>query len=84
MPAAQTRLNLFTTDLLLNGFKEFPQMAQYEYTVEQLNFLQGFQENLSNNLNNPKLLNKFVDAGKQVANNLAEKYQGMWENPIKN
>jgi hypothetical protein len=48
----------------------FPQIAQNEYVQDQLQYLEGAEDNVNNNLTNPKLVQKYIDTGKEVAANL--------------
>lgn len=39
LPKSATKLAIFTADLYKDGFKQFPQMGEYDYAVEQLNII---------------------------------------------
>ena len=58
-------------------------MVQYDFTIDQINVLEGAQANLNDNITNDKLQNILVQTAKEVAKNLKERYPDDWESPIK-
>jgi len=82
LPKSATKLAITTADLMKEGFHQFPQMGEYDYTVEQLNLVQAAQDNLQNNMENESLLGKFVVTVNDVSKNLEKQYGTSWENPF--
>lgn len=83
LAAGDKSLNVNITDLFLSGFKKFPQMAQYDYTTDQIQILEGAQSNLNDNIGNERLRNTLIQTAKEVAGNLQQQYPDVWENPLK-
>ena len=73
-----SQLAITTAELFQRGFKQFPQMADYDYTIEQLNLLQAAQDNLQHNLANDTLLGKFTVLAQETAKNLEKQYGSAW------
>jgi len=49
-----------TTDVYTKQF-QFPDIAKYDYSVEQLNGLEAAEKNLNDNIDNENLLGAFID-----------------------
>jgi len=69
-----------TTDIYTKQF-QFPDVAKYDYSVEQLNALEAAEKNLNDNIDNENLLGAFIDTAKQTAKNLQAKYGELWSPP---
>lgn len=79
----QPKILVDITGKFLKGFKKFPQMAQYDFTLDQMQILEDAQSNLNDNIGNEKLRNILIQTSKDVAKSLAEQYPNDWENPLK-
>ena len=63
-----------TTKELYDKSFSFPKVRNYDYAVDQMNHLEGAEDNLNTNLDNANALAKFVATAKQVRTNLNDKY----------
>ena len=76
-------LHVHTWELLDKAFS-FPRVRRYGFVQENMDMLEHFQDNLNTNISNSDLMNKFIDAGKQVKTNFQEKYHdGEFADPAK-
>lgn len=81
--AKEAIVNFDLVESMREGFTEFPQMRNNEYVEDQLNYLEGAQDNLNNNPANNKLALRLVEVTNEVTANLQSEYGSMWTNPIK-
>merc|ERR1719375_2515562 len=61
----------------------FPRVRRYEFTQENMDMLEHFQDNLNTNIDNSQHLSNFIRVAKAVQNNFNEKYgpEGGWDDP---
>ena len=83
LAAGDKALHVNITENFLKGFKKFPQMAQYDFTTDQIQILEGAQTNLNDNIGNERLRNTFIQTAKDVAQLLEQQYPEDWESPLK-
>ena len=60
---------------------QFPDIAKFDYSVDQLNLLEAAEKNLNMNMDNMKLVNAYISTAQKVAKNLEEKYGEQWIEP---
>ena len=78
--ANQLNIKVNTTDVYVKQFT-FPDIAKYDYSVEQLNGLEAAEKNLNDNIDNVKLLEAFINTAHQTATNLQKQYGDLWSPP---
>ena len=78
--ANDMNIKVNTTDVYVKQF-QFPDVAKYDYSVEQLNGLEAAEKNLNDNIDNEKLLDAFISTAQQTAKNLETKYGELWTPP---
>ena len=76
----ELNIKVNATDVYIKQF-QFPDIAKYDYSVEQLNGLEAAEKNLNDNIDNFKLLDTFIDVAHQTATNLETKYGELWSAP---
>lgn len=59
----------------------FPQIANNDYAVEQLETLSVAEQNLTSDANNSEVLDQFIKTADEVAHNLIERYHEQWVDP---
>lgn len=59
----------------------FPQIANNDYAVEQLDGLAIAEQNLNNDIANADTMENFVKTADEVAHNLSERYKEQWVDP---
>ena len=78
--ANDMNMKVNTTDVFIKQF-QFPDVAKYDYSVEQLNGLEAAEKNLNDNIDNEKLLDEFIAMAQLTAKNLEAKYGELWTAP---
>ena len=63
-----------TTKELYDKSFSFPKVRNYDYAVQNMNELEGAEENLNTNLSNGLALKRFIAVAKKVRANLNDKY----------
>lgn len=58
-----------TTEIYSKQF-QFPDVAKYDYSIEQMNALEAAEKNLNDNIDNENLLGAFIDTAQLTAKNL--------------
>ena len=56
-------------------------MVKNDYVVDQLNYLEASEKNLTDNMSNTKLLDAFIERAHEVAGNLKKQYGEGWNSP---
>lgn len=73
-------LKVNTEDVYVKQF-QFPDVAKFDYSVEQLNLLEAAQKNLNDNIDNERLLDTLIATAHTTATNLHAKYGEGWNAP---
>jgi len=63
-----------TTKELYDKSFSFPKVRNYDYAVQNMNELEGAEDNLNTNLSNGLALKRFIAVAKKVRANLNDKY----------
>ena len=75
-------------DIKINTFElyqkqfAFADVSKFDWSVETLNAVEAAQKNLNDNIDNEKLLDRFIDTSNEVAKKLQEKYPEGWSKPL--
>ena len=78
--ANDLNLKVNTNELYVKQF-QFPDVAKFDYSVEQLNLLEAAQKNFNDNIDNERLLDTLIATASQTATNLHAKYGDGWNAP---
>ena len=64
------------------GFGEFPQIAQNDYALDQLQLVHAAEDNLNANIENMNLAQVLVNQVKSVSKSLETQYKDYWSSPF--
>ena len=62
---------------------QFPDIAKFDYSVEQFDKIEAAEVNLNGNLTNPNLLDTYIQICHDVSKNLLGQYGEQWTQPSK-
>lgn len=82
IPANNLDVNIDLIEPMRAGFKTFPEIADNEFVVQELQGVEAAQDNLIANPENKDLATKLVDVTHEVAQHLSEQYGDNWQNPF--
>ena len=66
MSTKELPLKANSVTLYQNQF-QFPDIAKFDYSVDQLNLLEAAEKNLNMNMDNMKLVNAYISTAQKVA-----------------
>lgn len=67
-----------------SGFGEFPQVAQNDYALDQLQLVHAAEDNLNANIENMNLAQVLVKQVQSVSQSLETQYKDYWVSPFGN
>lgn len=69
-----------TNELYQKQFK-FPGIAKNEFSQDKFDELEIAEKNLNNNIDNDKLLTKFIETAQKIKKSFKDKYADNWSDP---
>jgi hypothetical protein len=75
-------VNIDVSSVMRSAFGEFPQIAQNEYALDQMQLVHAAEENLNANIENEHLAFVLVDQVQSVSKSLESQYKDYWSSPF--
>ena len=78
IPANSLNVNIDLVKPMRAGFKTFPEIADNEFVVQEMQYLEAAQDNLVANPENNHLAGNLVQVTNEVAQHLEQQYGDNW------
>lgn len=68
--------------MVKNAFGDFPQLAQNEFTVDQMQSLHLVQDNMNGDIENINLAQSFISEVQSTSERIHDEYKDYWHSPF--